>query len=238
MRSTVYSLADASSSYWPVSTKPDVLFHYTNAPRGGILGIPIPEKVIPIIDNGSFAFGGTVGASARFVGVGLQWVRDATNSSMSHSPGVFCSYSTVMDRQAMAEASELARTAAHLFITTFEVNGYRLCPRRGVYPHVRMEKDDSDFRLASDFWISLDASGKYPLGWTRFAPFDLAGVASIDRVEQGRKVRYRQASLVYARRPYADALATLAEDSAKLVAALGAFTPESVLSNGERFVLP
>jgi hypothetical protein len=75
----------------------DVYFHYTTAPEsafsggflqgssvtdigtytageGTFLGIPSPDKVIPIIDSGGmFQYGGTVGASARYVGGAQQW---------------------------------------------------------------------------------------------------------------------------------------------------------------------
>jgi hypothetical protein len=43
------------------------------------LGIPSPDKVIPIIDTaGLFEYGGTVGASARYAGGGMQWFATET----------------------------------------------------------------------------------------------------------------------------------------------------------------
>jgi hypothetical protein len=43
-----------------------------------LLGIPTPDKVIPIIDNGSFTYGGTVRASGPYFGGAQQWFASET----------------------------------------------------------------------------------------------------------------------------------------------------------------
>jgi RHS repeat-associated protein len=81
-----------------ITGEADVYYHYTTAPESSfangfwkdasvtnvgdyteseaseLLGIPKPNKVIPIIgEGGAFEFGGTVGASTRYSGGALQW---------------------------------------------------------------------------------------------------------------------------------------------------------------------
>jgi hypothetical protein len=51
----------------------------TAAEASHTLGIPTPDKVIPIVDTGgSFQYGGLVQDSARYVGGGRQWFATQT----------------------------------------------------------------------------------------------------------------------------------------------------------------
>lgn len=153
-------------------------------------------------------------------------------------PSRFAGGYSVMNREALLAACALIRTEAREYIKCFEMGGYKLTPQLGIYPHIRMERSDSLLVRASSLIMSLDEHGRYFTDWGVVSPFDLEGVARVERVEGGQTVRYRQVAIIYRRKPYLELLGSLAEDSEALRQALESFTPETVVASGERFVMP
>jgi RHS repeat-associated protein len=75
---TSSSESSFSGGFWQGGSVTNVA-DYTAEEASESLGIPSPDKVIPIIDTaGSFEYGGTVGASARYAGGGMQWFATET----------------------------------------------------------------------------------------------------------------------------------------------------------------
>jgi hypothetical protein len=88
--------------------------------------------------------------------------------------------------------------------------------------------------LGIDFWMTLDERGKYRTEWSRDAPFELGGSASITRVEGAELIRYWRPYVFYASRPYDAALRTLEADVIAVAEHLESWSEETILGTGKR----
>ena len=109
----------------------------------------------------------------------------------------------------------------------------------GRYPRLRYDGESVDgVRIGIDFWMSFDEAGQYRRSCTDETPYELAGVASVTRLEADGLYRYSLVRTAYAARPYKETLKTLREDADRLLDELKSTTRSEVLARGRRTRLP
>ena len=118
-------------------------------------------------------------------------------------------------------------------------HGLRADRNVGRYPRLRYDGEGVDgVRIGIEFWMSFDETGHYRRSCTDETPYELAGVASVTRLEADGLCRYSLVRTAYEARPFKEALETLHEDADRLLAELKSTTRTEVIRAGRRTRLP
>ena len=148
-----------------------------------------------------------------------------------------------MTPEVFAVAQTAVRADTEAVFGTLAKQGFSLVPVPGFYPRVRAERSVhvhglGHRALAIDFWMSLAEGGGYHAEWSRDAPFDLGGCATITRTEGAELIRYWKPYTLYSARPFNDAIGTLGTDLKVVADALESWSDNLVVSTGQRVRLP
>ena len=127
----------------------------------------------------------------------------------------------------------LVRAETSIAFTALNNRGFEVVAQTGFYPRVRAERTDIR-TLGIDFWMSLDADGKYRTACSRDVPFELGGSTTVTRREEDGLVRYWKSYVLYADRPYDVALQTLGAVLVAVAEVIVTWSEEAILSTGKR----
>jgi hypothetical protein len=138
-----------------------------------------------------------------------------------------------MNPEKMLAACGVVRAEAIGAFARLADRGFRVAEHTGFYPRVRAEREQP-WSLGIDFWMALDERGQYRTEWSREAPFDLGGSASITRYEGEELVRYWMPYTLYGARPYDAALRTLEADVLAVAEIIEGWSEDVILGTGKR----